>query len=80
MHKVNLIGYVIGVAIVWAVILCAAWLFDGGAHLKTLALVCGGFAIAGYVYSRARLQMEMMFFSFAWCRYIPQSEVRPVNG
>jgi hypothetical protein len=45
MHKVNLIWYVIGVAIVWAVILCAAWLFDGGAHLKTLALVCGGFAI-----------------------------------
>jgi hypothetical protein len=45
MQKVNLIWYVIGVAVVWAVILCTAWLFDGGAHLKTLALVCGGFAI-----------------------------------
>jgi hypothetical protein len=32
-------------AIVRAVILCAAWLFDGGVHLKTLALVCGGVAI-----------------------------------
>ena len=45
MHKVSLIWYVIGVTIVWAGILCAAWLFDGGAHFRTLALVCGGFAI-----------------------------------
>lgn len=45
MHKLNLIWYVVSVAIVWAVILCAAWIFDGGARFRTLASVCGGFAI-----------------------------------
>jgi hypothetical protein len=62
MHKATSIWYVISGTIVWAGILCAAWLFDDGAHFRTLALVCGGLRDwhVGYVRSRACLQMEMM--------------------
>ena len=37
--------YVIGVAVVWAAILCDARFFGGGIHFKPLALLCAGFAL-----------------------------------
>ena len=44
-ERAPLYQYVIGVAIVWAVILCAARFFGSGELFHTLAHVCGGYAI-----------------------------------
>ncbi len=43
--KPSLNHYIIGVAVVWAIILCAAWFINNGVRFKTFAQVCGGFAI-----------------------------------
>ncbi len=43
--RVPLIVYVIGVAIVWAVVLGLAGFIGGPASFNTLALVCLGFAL-----------------------------------
>jgi hypothetical protein len=45
MNRLPLSVYVIAVAIVWAVILCAAWFMGGEARFGTFALVCLEFAI-----------------------------------
>ena len=45
MKRVPLIVYVIGVAIIWAVVLGLAWFIGGPARLNTFALVCLGFAL-----------------------------------
>ena len=57
MQKPSLIRYVIGVAVVWAVILGVMW-FVSPANFATFALICSGFAlgmlamyIAVHVYS-----------------------------
>jgi len=44
-NRLPLIVYVIGVAIVWAVVLGVAWLIGGPAQFNTLTLVCLGFAL-----------------------------------
>jgi hypothetical protein len=43
--RMPLIVYVIGVAIVWAVVLGLAWFIGGFARFSTFALVCVGFAL-----------------------------------
>ena len=43
--RVPLIVYVIGVAIVWAVVLGLGWFIGGPARFNTFALVCLGFAL-----------------------------------
>ena len=43
--RVPLIVYVIGVAVVWAVVLGLAWFIGGPASFNTLALVCIGYAL-----------------------------------
>ena len=43
--RVPLIVYVIGVAIVWAVVLGLAWFIGGPARFNTFAFVCLGFAL-----------------------------------
>ena len=45
MKRVPLIVYVIGVALVWAVVLGLAWFIGGPARFNTFALVCLGFAL-----------------------------------
>ena len=45
MHKRPLYVYVIGVAVVWAFILCLAWFTVIPARFDELALVCEGFAL-----------------------------------
>ncbi len=44
-HRFPLIVYVIGVAIVWAVVLVLAWFIGGPARFNAFALVCLGFAL-----------------------------------
>jgi hypothetical protein len=44
-HKRPLYVYVIGVAVVWAAILCAVWFMGDAARFNILVLVCLGFAI-----------------------------------
>jgi hypothetical protein len=43
--RVPLIVYVIGVAVVWAVILGVMWFLGGIARFQTFALICLGFAL-----------------------------------
>jgi peptidoglycan/LPS O-acetylase OafA/YrhL len=43
--RVPLIVYVIGVAVVWAVLLGAMWFLGDIARFQTFALVCLGFAL-----------------------------------
>ena len=43
--RVPLIVYVIGVAVVWAVVLGIAWFIGGPARFNAFALVCLGFAL-----------------------------------
>lgn len=45
MNKRPLYVYVIGVAVVWAVILGTMWFFGHTASFHTFALVCLGFAL-----------------------------------
>jgi peptidoglycan/LPS O-acetylase OafA/YrhL len=44
-NRFPLIVYVIGVAVVWAVILGVMWFFGDIARFQTFALVCLGFAL-----------------------------------
>ena len=44
-NRSPLILYVIGVAIVWAVILAAMWFLGDIARFQTFALLCMGFAL-----------------------------------
>jgi peptidoglycan/LPS O-acetylase OafA/YrhL len=44
-NRFPLIVYVIGVAVVWAVILGVMWFLGDIAHFQTFALVCLGFAL-----------------------------------
>ncbi|HLJ61619.1 MAG TPA: hypothetical protein VKZ50_17990 [bacterium] len=38
-------GYVIGVIVVWAIILGAARVSGSGEHVRSVALICFGFAL-----------------------------------
>ena len=44
-NRVPLIVYVIGVAVVWAVLLAVMWFSGNLARFQTFALVCFGFAL-----------------------------------
>ena len=44
-NRVPLIVFIIGVAVVWAVILGVMWLLGDIARFQTFALVCLGFAL-----------------------------------
>ena len=53
------LAYVIGVIIVWAAILCAAWFLGGDSHFRGVLALCGVFLlgmlsmyIAQHVYPR----------------------------
>lgn len=44
-RRVPLVVYLIGVAVVWAVVLALAWFIGGPARLDLVAMVCFGFAV-----------------------------------
>ena len=43
--RVPLVVYLIGVAVMWAVVLALGWFIGGAARLDLLAMVCFGFAV-----------------------------------
>jgi hypothetical protein len=59
MNKHPLYMYVIGVAVVWAVILGVMWFLGDMARFRTFASVCGGFALG-------MLAMYIAVHVYAW--------------
>jgi hypothetical protein len=54
-----LIRYVVAVLIVWAIVLCLAWLIGGIARFKIVAVFCAGFLFG-------MLAMYIAVHIYAW--------------